>query len=122
MPSKDYFLDVAMPSVVRHHPFLLVGLLTLALFAAVGALSSAGHTQAAAVAEVPLRVLIIPMYAVWLAVTILYVALNGTGGTTGVIVLLFWIAKLIAGFVPYALADHLLFRSGRRPHHPDAAN
>jgi hypothetical protein len=102
-----------MPSVVRRHPFLLLGLLTLALLAAVEALTRTGHAQAAAVGAGPLRVLIIPMYVVWLAFTILNVALNGAGGIPWSVALLLWIARLIAGLVPYALADHLLFRSRR---------
>jgi len=54
--------------LIRRHPFLLLGLVTLAWFFGVEALNRAGLAQAVAAAAPPLRVLIIPMYVVWLPV------------------------------------------------------
>ena len=106
---------------IRRHPFLVVGLLTLTLFVAVEALNRAGYTHAAAAAEVPLRVLIVPMYVVWLPFTMLNAALAGPGGTPSTIAPLLWSCGLVAGLAPYALADYLLGLARRRLGYRDAA-
>jgi hypothetical protein len=59
------------------HPFLLVGLATLALFFSVEALDRGGWTAAAAWLARPLRILILPMYMVWLPVMMVNTALLG---------------------------------------------
>ena len=106
---------------IRRHPFLLLGLLTLGLFYMVEALSRAGHTHAAAVAATPLRVLIVPMYVVWLPFTMLNVALLGPGGSPGGGARLIWMCALAAGLAPYALVDDLLARWRRSYGHRDPA-
>ena len=99
-----------MPLFVRRHPFLLLGLLTLSLFHAVEALGRSGHTQAAAAVAGPLRLLIIPMYAVWLPFTMVNVAVAGPGGAPGLAGYMIWNLGLALGLAPYALADYLLER------------
>ncbi|MFL5576563.1 MAG: hypothetical protein ACJ79S_11405 [Gemmatimonadaceae bacterium] len=106
---------------IRRHPFLLLGLLSLALFFIVEALNRAGHTNAAAAAAAPLRVLIIPMYVVWLPFTMLNVALMGPGGSPGTVARLIRICGLAAGLAPYALVDSLLVRWRRPRDHRDPA-
>jgi hypothetical protein len=96
---------------IRRHPFLLVGLFTLTWFFAVEALNRAGYTTAAAAA--PLRVLIVPMYVVWLPFTTLNAALAGPSGVPSAVAPLIWTCGLAAGLAPYTLADYLL-RLGRR--------
>ncbi|MGH7713273.1 MAG: hypothetical protein ACREOG_18440, partial [Gemmatimonadaceae bacterium] len=75
---------------LRRHPFLLLGLLTLLLFFAVETLRERGALEASLRLAVPLRVLIIPMYLVWLAFTMLNVALAGGAGFGGVAGTLFY--------------------------------
>ena len=103
-----------MPPTIRRHPFLIFGLLTLLLFFVVEPLGRAGYTQAADMAAAPLRILIIPMYVIWLPFTMLIVALTGPDLTPGVLARAIWICGLVAGFAPYALADHLLARRRAR--------
>ena len=80
-------------------------------FFGVETLSRAGHTQiVAAAAAAPLRLLIIPMYVVWLVFTMLNVALTGPGGPPTAVATLIWMCGLAAGLAPYALADYLLAR------------
>jgi hypothetical protein len=110
-----------VPLFVRRHPFLLLGLLTLGLFFSVGALTRTGHAEAAAAAAGPLRVLIIPMYVVWLPFTMLNVAVTGPDGSPAAVARLIWICGLVAGLAPYALADHLLARRRRARAHRVAA-
>ena len=107
--------------LIRRHPFLLLGLVTLAWFFGVEALNRAGLAQAVAAAAPPLRMLIIPMYVVWLPFTMLNVALAGPGGVPSTIARLIWICGLAAGLAPYALADHLLGRWRRSRGHRDPA-
>ena len=106
---------------IRRHPFLLLGLLTLALFFAVEGLDRAGHVHAVAVAGPALRVLIIPMYAVWLPFTMLNAALAASVGQSAAVAWLAWICSLVAGLVPYVLADRLLARWQRLRSHRDPA-
>ena len=96
--------------LARRHPFLFLGLLTLALFFVVEALGKTGHAQAAAALAAPMRVLIIPMYVIWLLFTMLKVALAGPGGPPSAIAYVIWIVALMAGLAPYALADYVLAR------------
>jgi hypothetical protein len=57
------------------HPFLSLGLCTLLLFFAVEALQAQGATDATQRLAGPMRVLIIPMYLVWLLFTMLNVSI-----------------------------------------------
>ena len=108
-----------MPQFVRRHPFVLLGLLSLCLFFSVDALSRTGHTATAAAAARPLRVLIVPMYAVWLPFTMLSVAVAGPNGVPGTVARLIWMCGLVAGFAPYTLADYMLARWLRAQTHRD---
>jgi hypothetical protein len=92
------------------HPFLTVGLVTLLLFFVVEGLRDRGATQAAQQLAVPLRFLIIPMYLVWLPLTMLYVALWGPGAASPHLGVAWAILQFIAGLVPYVAADYLLHR------------
>jgi hypothetical protein len=74
-----------------------------------------------AAAAPPLRVLIIPMYVIWLPFTMLNSALAGPGGAPSAVARLIWMCGLGAGLAPYVLADHLLARSRRHrdPEQPE---
>jgi hypothetical protein len=109
-----------MMAFVRRHPFLLFGLLTLGCFFAVDALSRNGYSDVAAAAARPLRVIIIPMYLVWMLFTIVHVAVAGPTRASGAVRQLIGICGVIAGLAPYALADYLLAR-WRRSHRRTAA-
>ena len=74
-----------------------------------------------AAAGPPLRVLIIPMYVIWLPFTMLNSALAGPGGAPSAVARLIWMCGLAAGLAPYVLADHLLARSRRSRGHRDPA-
>jgi hypothetical protein len=66
-----------MRYVFRRHLFLLIGLLTLCLFFHVAGLDRAGKGEAAHALAGPMRVLIVPMYLVWMVTTITQVAIIG---------------------------------------------
>jgi len=97
---------------VFRHLFLLYALLSLALFFLVEGLARAGSTEAARALAGPMRVLIVPMYLVWMLLTIVEVALFGPVGKplgpflTAVLVGI----KLVASLAPFALADYVLDR------------
>jgi hypothetical protein len=95
---------------VQRRAFLILGLVTLAMFFLV---------EAAIALPGPLRALIIPMYIVWLPFNILQVAIAGPtpAGITAVLAWMLWIVSLVAGLAPYALADYMLHR-WRRPQAP----
>ncbi len=104
---------------VQRRPFLILGLVTLAMFFVVEILNKANQTEAALVLSGPLRVLIIPMYVVWLLFNILQVVIAGPTptGMPAVLAWILWIVSLVSGLAPYALADYLL-RRWRRPQTP----
>ena len=95
---------------LKQHPFLILGLATLLLFLAVEALRALGAAEASARLAVPMRVLIIPMYAVWLGFTILGVTVAGPEGLPGLLGTLFFGVQLVCGLAPYIGADYLLRR------------
>lgn len=95
------------------HPFFALGLLTLALFLGVEALRVQGAIGAAEQLAVPLRIIIVPMYLVWLGLTMAYVALLGPE-SPGTILRIAWAAlQFTGGLVPYLAADYLLARARR---------
>jgi len=102
---------------IRRHPFLCFGFFTLGLFFLVAALGAAGQTGLANALAGPMRVLIVPMYLVWMLVTIAHVAIAGPAGLPSPFALLASVIAFTAGFAPYALADYLLnrLRGGSRP-------
>jgi hypothetical protein len=98
---------------IARHPFLLLGLSSLALFALAARLD-VGLGLA--------RILIVPWYAMWLLVTIVQVRLLGPDPGTPALGFAFLAVKIAAGFLPYLAADALLARvrqRGRR--RPDLA-
>jgi hypothetical protein len=110
-----------LPLFVRRNPFLLLGLLTLSLFLGVEALTRTGHADTAAAVAGPVRVLIVPMYVVWMPFTILNAGVVEPDASTGELVRLIWISGLVAGLAPYLLADYLLARRRRARGHRVAA-
>ena len=101
------------------HPFLALGLCTLLLFFAVEALQAEGATGAAQLLARPMRVLIIPMYLVWLLFTMVNVAIWGSGGQVGPLGILLYCLQFSGGLVPYLVADYLLrrWRHAKARHH-----
>jgi hypothetical protein len=94
----------------RQHPFLVLGLATLLLLVTVELLRIQGAADASQCLATPLRWLMIPMYLVWLALTMLTVALWGAAGVAGLGSVLFSSLQLLGGLVPYVTADTLLRR------------
>lgn len=99
-----------MRYVFRRHLFLLIGLLTLGLFFLVAALDRAGKVEAAHTLAGPMRVLIVPMYLVWMLLTMAYVTIAGPFGPPGPFAALVSGISFIAGLAPYALADYVIDR------------
>jgi hypothetical protein len=107
---------------LNRHLFLLLGIATLALFFTVEALDRGGSGAAAGLAQ-PLRVVIVPMYLIWLLFMMLNAALLGPAlsqhGLTWLATII-WIAGMAAGLLPYALVDYLIARWWRRRPSPSA--
>ena len=101
-------------NVLVRHLFLLIGLFTLGLFYLVAVLDRTGAAEAAGALAVPMRVLIVPMYLVWLVLTMAQVALFGPSGWPAPIAAAMSGITMAAGLAPYALADYLLDRRRRR--------
>jgi hypothetical protein len=99
--------------VFRRHLFLLIGLLTLCLFFLVAGLDRAGKGEAASALAVPMRVVIVPMYLVWLVFTMAEVAILGPKGLPGLFGVVVSCIGLTAGLAPYAFVDYLLERRRR---------
>jgi hypothetical protein len=99
--------------VFRRHLFLLIGLLTLCLFFLVAGLDRAGKSEAAAALGGPMRVVIVPMYLVWLVFTMAHVAIAGPQGLPGLFGVVVSYLGLAAGLAPYAFVDYLLERRRR---------
>jgi hypothetical protein len=104
-------------AVVRHllrrHLFLLIGVLTLNLFFLVAGLDRAGQVEMARALAGPMRVLIVPMYLVWLLLTMAQVAIAGPVPLPAPFAALVWCIDMLAGLAPYAFADYLLGRLRR---------
>ncbi len=98
----------------RRHLFLLLGILTLALFLLVAAFDRAGRVEVARALAIPMRVLIVPMYLCWMVLAMLNVALAGPHGIPGVWGAIVSRIELAAGLAPYALVDYLLHWLRRR--------
>lgn len=102
-----------MRCVFRRHLFLLIGLLTLCLFCLVAALDRVGKREAAEALAGPMRVLIVPMYLVWLLLTMAQVGIAGPRGLPAPFAAIVSIIGLVAGLGPYALLDYVLNRLRR---------
>jgi hypothetical protein len=99
-----------MRYVLRRHLFLLIGLLTLCLFFLVAVLDRVGKSEAAHALAGPMRVLIVPMYLFWMAITMVLVAVFGPVGLPGPLGVAVSGVSLALGLTPYLFADYLLDR------------
>lgn len=99
-----------MRYVFHRHPFLLFGLLTVLLFFLVEGLRRAGKSETVDLLAVPMRVLIVPMYLIWLLIAIVHVAIFGAAGAPGPFGAVISGLSFVAGLAPYAYADYLLDR------------
>jgi hypothetical protein len=99
--------------VFRRHLFLFIGIVSLSLFFLVAGLDRAGATGVAQTLAVPMRVLIVPTYLVWMLIAIVQVAVAGPHGLPRPIALIVWCFSLVAGLAPYALADYIFDRLRR---------
>ncbi len=102
-----------MRHVLRRHLFLLIGLLSLALFFLVAGLDRAGKTGAVQTLAGPMRVLIVPIYLVWMLIAIAQVAVAGPQGLPQPLATLVWAFSMVAGLAPYALVDYVIHRFRR---------
>jgi len=100
--------------VLRRHLFLLIGLVSLSLFFLVAWLDRTNRIETSRVLAAPMRVLIVPMYLVWLLGTIIQVAIVGPRGLPESFAAVVFGINFLAGLAPYALADYILER-WRRP-------
>jgi hypothetical protein len=99
--------------VLRRHLFLLIGLLTLGIFFLVAGLDRTGKSETAAALAGPMRLLIVPMYLVWMVFTMALVALFGPRGIPGPLGVAVSFIGFAAGLAPYVLVDYLLQRRRR---------
>jgi len=95
---------------LKQNPFLTLGCFTLMLFLLVEALQRQDAVVASERLAGLMRVLIIPMYLVWLVVTIITVALAGPDGLPGLFGWLLRALQFAVGLAPYVLADYFLRR------------
>ena len=102
-----------MRHLLRHHLFLLIGVLTLNLFFLVAGLDRAGKVEMAHALAGPMRVLIVPMYLVWLLLTMAQVAIAGPVPLPAPLAVMVWGINMVAGLAPYALVDYVLGRLRR---------
>jgi hypothetical protein len=102
-----------MLHVLRRHAFLLIGLLSLGLFFLVAAFDRAGKAEIVNALAVPMRVLIVPIYLVWLPVTMAQVAIAGPGSLPAPFAVILLVVDMAAPLAPYALLDYVLERRRR---------
>ena len=106
-----------MRHVLRRHLFLLIGVLSLSLFFLVAGLDRVGEIGIARTLAGPMRVLIVPIYLVWMLIAMAVVAVAGPQGLQGLpqpFSMIVWGLSMFAGLAPYALVDYILHRL-RRP-------
>ena len=60
-----------------------------------------------------MRILIVPIYLVWLLLTMAQVAIAGPHGFLMPLAMILWAVEMVAGLAPYALVDYLLERRRR---------
>ena len=94
-----------MRTWIARHPFLLLGVISIALYAV---LARVGPL------ELLLRVLIIPAYVMSLLVTVFQVRLGGASQLPAAAGIALLVLKLVAALLPYVAADALLSRMRRR--------
>jgi uncharacterized membrane protein YgcG len=59
------------------------------------------------------RVLIVPIYVVWMLISVVQVAVAGPHGLPQPLATLVWGFSMVAGLAPYALVDYILDRVRR---------
>jgi len=94
----------------HRRPFLLIGLLTLCLFFLVAGLDRAGQSNAAQALAIPMRVLIVPVYLVWLLMSMALVAVFGPGGLPGPFGVVVSGVSFALALTPYFFADYVFHR------------
>lgn len=94
--------------VFRRHLFFLIGLITLCLFFLVEGLDSAGKGETAHALAGHTHVLIVPMYLVWLVITMAEVWIFGPARLSSPFAVVISGIKLVAGLAPYAFADYVI--------------
>src|SRR5450432_4620946 len=99
-----------MRNVLRRNFFLLIGVFSFFLFFLVAGLDNAGKSEIVHALAVVMRILIVPMYLVWLVFTMVRVSIGGAGRLGVPFEVLMSGIGLAAGFAPYALADYVLDR------------
>jgi hypothetical protein len=104
------------PRFFCRHPFLIAGVLTVFLFFLVEAFNQSGNGDIARVLAGPLRVLVVPMYLIWLLIVIAYVATLGPVVMPYPFSFVIAALSLAAGLAPYAVADYILNRYRTRSH------
>lgn len=125
-----------MRKVLRRHLFLCIGVVSLSLFFLAAALNPVVEYTAAQtlpypasgaaqqVKEVPspsmretlaagVRVLIMPIYLVWMLIVVVQVAMAGPHGLPQWLASVVWGFSMVAGLAPYALVDYILDRVRR---------
>jgi hypothetical protein len=99
-----------MRKVLRRHLFLSIGVFTFGLFVLVGMLERMGKGEISSALASPMRVLIVPMYLVWLVASLIQTAIAGSVGFPAPFRAIISGIDMIAGFAPYVLADYVLDR------------
>jgi hypothetical protein len=123
--------------LLRRHLFLGIGLATLLLLYAVASMDRRVEYNAAATLPYPsagaaqevqqapsatarvmlagvMRVLIVPIYLVWMLIAMLLVAAEGPHGLPQPLATVVSGVSIVAGLAPYALADYVVERVRRR--------
>lgn len=96
--------------------FLLFGVFTLVLLFTVQVAAKLDYNDVADILVGPMRMLIIPMYLVWLLLTMAQVAILGSAPPPWPLAIVVYAVHLTFGFLPYLLADYavdLLLRKRR---------
>ena len=75
-----------------------------------GCLDRAGIIEAANALAGPMRVQIVPMYLVWMLLTMVQVAIIGPLGLPGPFAAVVSGINFVAGFAPYVIADYVVDR------------
>jgi len=99
-----------MRKVFPRHLFLVAGLLSFSLYLVVAVLEEAGLNEAGHALAGLMRVLIVPMYLVWLLTSMAQVAVIGPVGLPPPFGVVVGGIGMVAGFAPYVLADYALDR------------
>lgn len=111
--TRTCFTEI-VGTILHRHPFLLLGVFTLFLFFLVAGLDHVDEPGIGRILAAGMRVLIVPMYLVWLLFTMAQVAMAGPGGLPAPLAMITGCVAAILGLAPYALADYALNRRRKR--------